>query len=277
MNVKPSISLIIAVYNKPENLRLILAACNRQTNKDFEIIIADDGSGPEIAAVFEDAKQRYALNIKHLWHEDKGWQKNVMLNKAIRASQSDYLAFIDGDCIPHRRFIEDHLSEKEENKVLCGRRAEMSERWSRQLTVEFIESGAYERIGLAELWDGITGKAVNIEEGFRFDNKLINNLLHSKVRGILGSNFSIYKKEIEAINGFDELYDGPGCGEDSDIQFRLGLIGVECKPLRHKGVQFHIYHQRTKGSEDCIQRFEEMKKRGEHCCIKGLVDATQLK
>lgn len=269
--MKPSLSLIIAVYNKSENLKLILAACNRQTYKEFEIIIADDGSGPETALVADEARHRYNFQIKHIWHEDKGWRKNTMLNRAIRASERDYLVFIDGDCVPHGRFIEDHISEREANRVLCGRRVEMSERWSRQLTAEDIKSGAYERIGLAELWDALTGKAVSIEEGLRFNNGLLNNVLHRKVRGILGSNFSIYKKDLEAINGFDELYSGPGCGEDSDIQFRLELIGIECKPLRHKGIQFHIYHPQTAGSQACIRRFEEVKQKGEFWCEHGLL------
>jgi len=270
ISTKPLLSLIIAVYNRSDNLRLILAAYNRQTFKDFEVIIADDGSGPDIEAVVDEAKKKYEFQIKHIWHEDKGWRKNIMLNKAIRASDSDYLVFTDGDCIPHRRFLEDHFSEREDRKVLCGRRVEMSERWSGQLTVEHILSGAHEQIGLAELWDVIIGKAVNIEEGLRFNSKILSSAFHRKVRGILGSNFSIHKKDIEDINGFDELYNGPGCGEDSDIQFRLGLIGIECKPLRHKGIQFHIHHPRAAASQACIQRFEEMKRKGEFRCKYGL-------
>lgn len=265
------VSLIIAVYNKPENLKLILAACNRQTFRDFEVIIADDGSGSSIADVVRDALQRYKFPIKHLWHEDKGWRKNIMLNKALRASGSDYLVFIDGDCIPHGRFLEDHFSEREKRNVLCGRRAEMSERWSKRLTFGFIESGAYEHIGSAEWLDGITGKAANIEEGLRFEGKFLRNVFHRKVCGILGSNFSIYKKDLESINGFDELYNGPGRGEDTDIQFRLELIGVGCKSLRHKGIQFHIYHTLTTQSQICSQYFEEVRRKGVFWCEHGLV------
>lgn len=268
--MKPSLSLIIAVYNKPENLRLILAACNRQTFKDFEVIIADDGSGRQIADLVYDSRKKYEFVIKYLWHEDEGWRKNTMLNKAIRASDSDYLVFMDGDCVPHGRFLEDHFAEREEGKVLCGRRVEMSERWSGQLTIEQIESRNYERIGLVELWENITHKTLNIEEGLRLNSKLLSKTFHPKVRGILGSNFSIFKKDLEAINGFDELYNGPGCGEDSDIQFRLSLVGVGCKPLRHKGIQFHIYHPRTLGSQACIRRFEEVKQKGEFWCEHGL-------
>lgn len=265
------ISLIIAVYNKPENLKLILAACGRQTFRNFEVIIADDGSGPSIAEVVRDALHMYKFPIKHLWHEDKGWRKNVMLNEAIRAAKSDYLTFIDGDCVPHGRFLEDHFTEREEKKVLCGRRAEMSERWSKRLTLEFIESGAFEHMGMAEWLDGIAGKSGNIEEGLRINSKLLRNIFHRKSRGILGSNFSIYKKDLEAINGFDELYNGPGRGEDTDIQFRLELIGVGCKSLRHKAIQFHIYHPLTIQSQMCSQYFEEVRQKSEFWCEHGLI------
>src|SRR5437868_15166164 len=99
------LSLCIAVYNKPHILRLVLGTCARQTLRDFEIIIADDGSKPEIAGVIEEARRMHGLEIQHLWHEDLGWRKNVMLNNAIRAARTDYLVFIDGDCLLHRRFL----------------------------------------------------------------------------------------------------------------------------------------------------------------------------
>lgn len=271
MNEKPLLTLIIAIYNKTENLKMVLGACSRQTLNNFEVVIADDGSGDTITEAIEIARKNYSFPVRHVWHEDRGWRKNTILNKAIRSAQSDYLVFMDGDCVPHSRFIEDHWSEREEMRVLCGRRVLMSERWSRQLTLEKIYSRAYERIGLNVLWDGVTGKASNIEEGIRFESQFLRNILHRKVRGIMGCNFSLHKRDIEAINGFDELYGGPGFGEDTDIQFRLGLIGIKCKPLRHKAVQFHIYHTATRVSQACIQRFEEVKSKRDYWCQHGLL------
>lgn len=271
MSFSPKLSLIIAVYNKPENLRFVLSACARQSFKEFEVIVADDGSGPQIKDVINDTlKQRYGFPIAHLWHDDKGWRKNPMLNNAIRATTSDYLVFIDGDCLPSKHFLLDHWNERDENKVLLGRRVETSERWSKALTLEKIRSGEFERYGWEEWKDGFRGDSLRVEDGIRMPSKMLRNLLLRNVRGMLGSNFSVSKKHLVAINGFDELYDGPGCGEDSDPQYRLSLIGVTGKSLRNLAVQYHIWHPRAKVSDACWTRFEAVKKTNVPRCKMGL-------
>ena len=270
MNSSPDLSLIIAVYNKPEVLRLVLAACARQSFRNFEVIIADDGSGPAIRTLIDELTPQLPFPLLHLWHEDRGWQKNIMLNKAIRASRADHIVFIDGDCIPARHFLLDHWNEREEGKVLLGRRVETSERWSRALTVEKIRSGEFERMGWAEMIDGLKGRSLRVEDGIRIPSALLRKILLRKVRGMLGSNFSVAKKDLVAINGFDELYNGPGCGEDSDVQFRLSLIGVTGKSLRNLAVQYHVYHPRMPVSDPSWDRFEMVKRSNNPRCEAGL-------
>lgn len=270
MGNEPKLSLIIAVYNKPDVLRLVLAACARQSFTEFEVIIADDGSGPAVKEVVDEAASLYKFPIVHLWHEDIGWRKNKMLNNAVRAANSEFLVFIDGDCLPAKDFLFDHWNAREDNRVLLGRRVEMSERWSKSLTLEKVVSGKFERMGFAELVDGLIGKALRLEDGIRIRNRMMRRMSSRHAEGILGSNFSAHKGDIVAINGFDETYDGPGHGEDSDIQFRLSLIGVTGKSLRNLAVQFHVYHPRTMPSEKSMKRFEQMKKTGEPRCRCGL-------
>lgn len=272
-HVAPSskLSLIVAVYNKPENLRFVLAACARQLFKEFEVIVADDGSGPAIKDVIAEAsKHHYGFPVIHLWHEDKGWRKNTMLNSAIRASVTPYLVFIDGDCLPSQHFLLDHWNEREEKKVLMGRRVETSGRWSKALTLEKVYSGEFERYGLDEWLDGLKGDSLRVEDGLRIPSRLLRTLLLRNVRGMLGSNFSVAKEHLLAINGFDELYDAPGCGEDSDPHYRLSLIGVTGKSMRNLAVQYHIWHRQTKASDACWNRFEMVKKTNEPRCKVGL-------
>ena len=266
----PLLSLIIAVYNKPEVLHLVLAACARQSFNGFEIIIADDGSGPAVREVLDEARQRWSLSITHLWHDDRGWRKNMMLNNAIRASRSGHLVFIDGDCIPGRDFLLDHWQHHEGRKVLLGRRVEISKRWSEALTLDSITSGRFEHYGWKEWMDGFRGEALRIEDGLRMPPSWLRRLLLRNVRGMLGSNFSVAKDHLVAINGFDELYDGPGCGEDSDIQYRLSLIGITGKSLRNLAIQYHVWHTLTKGSDACWERFEMVKQTAEPRCRMGL-------
>jgi len=264
-------SIVIAVYNKPHILRLILEAYGRQCRGAFEIIVADDGSGDDVAAVVRDARDKYSFPVQHLWHEDEGWRKNVMLNNAIRAAESGYMIFTDGDCLPHRLFVEDHLREREPGHYLCGRRVEMSARWSEKLTEASVRSGAFERIGVAEWRDGLTGHAQRIEDGLRFESRRIRNILHASPRGMLGSNFSVHREVLERINGFDEEYDGPGCGEDSDVQLRLDLAGWRCKSLRHLAIQYHVHHPRTTVPQRCLDRFERARLAQLPRCRKGLI------
>ena len=200
MSPSPKLSLVIALYNKPDNVRLVLAACARQLFKDFEVIIADDGSGPSVKEVVNEAQRLYSFPIIHLWHEDKGWQKNVMLNNAIRASNTGYLVFIDGDCLPSKHFLLDHWNEREENKVLLGRRVETSERWSNALTLEKIQTGGFEHYGLKEWMDSLRGDSLRVEDGLRMPSRILRTVLLRNVRGMLGSNFSVAKKHLEAIN-----------------------------------------------------------------------------
>jgi glycosyltransferase involved in cell wall biosynthesis len=270
VTLSPSLSLVVAVYNKPENLRLVFAALARQSLSDADIVIADDGSGPAIAEAVAWARDRYGLNLVHLWHEDRGWRKNTMLNNAIRATRSPYIVFIDGDCIPARRFLEDHFHERERGRVLIGRRVETSPRWAKSFTVERVESGEFERWGWQEVKDALAGRALRVEDGLRMPNRFVRRILLRNVRGMLGSNFSAWKADLEAINGFDELYDGPGCGEDSDLQFRLELAGVTGKSLRNLAVQYHLWHPLTTVSDPCWDRFQAVKLAGNSWCEHGL-------
>jgi len=270
VTASPSISLVAAVYNKPENLRLVIAAVARQSFTDFELIVADDGSGPAIADVITWAHARFAYPITHLWHEDRGWRKNTMLNNAIRAARGEHIVFIDGDCLPSRYFLLDHWRERGHRKVLLGRRVEASERWSKALTLTKIESGEFEKLGWTEIKEGLAGRSLRVEDGIRMPSALVRAILLRNVRGMLGSNFSAARSDLFAVNGFDELYDGPGCGEDSDIQYRLSLIGVTAKSLRNLAVQYHIWHPLTRVSDACWDRFQMVKMTREPRCRHGL-------
>jgi hypothetical protein len=118
--------------------------------------------------------------------------------------------------------------------------------------------------------DGLRGDALRIEDGIRMPPAWLRRVLLRNVRGMLGSNFSIARRHLIAINGFDEMYNGPGCGEDSDIQYRLSLIGITGKSMRNLAIQYHVWHPLTMGSDACWDRFELVKKTREPRCRMGL-------
>lgn len=253
-------SVIISFYNKIDYLKLVLSGFEIQSEKNFEIIIADDGSTSEIVDTLESISPNYSFRIKHLWQPDKGFRKNRILNQAILAAESDYLIFVDGDCIPHSKFIEGHLSYKGKNVALTGRRVNLSKKITDSLTVEKIADKFLEKNFLHLVSDGIFGKSFDVEKGFYFNNKILRNFFNRKNRGLLGCNFSLHREDMLSINGFDERYEAPSIGEDSDVQYRLELNGLKIKSLNHIAVQYHLHHTLQERLQKNLQLFEEVKK-----------------
>jgi glycosyltransferase involved in cell wall biosynthesis len=240
---EPLVTLIISFYNHFSFLELVLAGLERQIHKNFEIIIADDGSKDKIIKKINNYKNTSALNIKHVWHEDKGWRKNRILNFSVQQSSGEYLVFTDGDCIPHKAFIHEHLLNKQPNTVLAGRRVNLSKNVTDLLTPSKVKKGFLEtRLFPLMIWEAIMRRGDRVENGLYFRNKFIRKRINLKDRGILGSNFSIYKSDILAINGFDERYEAPAVGEDTDLEYRLKLNETKVKTVKHLAIQYHLYH-----------------------------------
>ena len=261
---------MIAVYNAVRYLEFIFAALQRQSVMDFEVIVADDGSGPEIAELINTIRALVPFPINHVWQSDVGFRKNAMLNKAVNASQSDYLIFIDGDCLPHHAFVRDHLENRRQYGVLCGRRVNFSKQITERLDLEKIRSGQYERLSFNLLLDGLLARSSNLEDAIRLENTLIRRMLHWNRARILGCNFSLEKKLLEKINGFNEEYQAPGLGEDSDIAYRLELVGARLITLRYLAVLYHLYHPVIPIGEENKRIYERMVSAQEVVCRHGL-------
>jgi glycosyltransferase involved in cell wall biosynthesis len=253
-------TVIAAFYNKIDYLKLVLAGFERQTTKDFELIIADDGSAENVVAEINNIRTSFPIPIKHIWQEDKGFRKNKILNQAITKAESDYLIFIDADCVPHRGFMEGHLNFSKENISLTGRRVNLSEKITSVLSEQNVREGYLEKKFLRQAVDGIFGRSVDVEKGIYLRNKLLLSLFNKKNRGLLGCNFSLFKNDLIKINGFDERYEAPSIGEDSDVQFRLELSGVKIKSINHTAVQYHLYHKLQKRPQRNLALFEEVQK-----------------
>src|SRR5690606_29011838 len=121
-NLLMKASLIITTYNWPEALDLVLESLECQSQKPHEVLIADDGSSAETRTLIEKFQASSAVTIKHLWHEDQGFRRTVILNKALAQAEGDYIIQLDGDCLMHRRFVEDHMHFAREGNFLFGSR-----------------------------------------------------------------------------------------------------------------------------------------------------------
>ncbi|EHK9185512.1 glycosyltransferase family 2 protein [Vibrio vulnificus] len=247
-------SLIIAFYNNTQALGLIFKALSGQSCMDFEVVIADDGSKEEAVAWLEEQKSQLPFALKTVWHEDKGFRKNRILNHAVLAAEPEYLIFIDGDCIPEKHFIEDHINNAQRGSVLSGRRVELPEPFTPLMQAcenpETFFSQHKWQIFRQYLFTspdaetkGRCNRGRHVEKGIRLPYAWQQTLIGGfKPTGILGCNFSLYKSDLLKVNGFDMRYEAPAVGEDSDLDYRLGLVGVKTRSLKALGIQVHLYH-----------------------------------
>lgn len=264
------VSVILSFYKRLDYLKLLIAGFERQTFRDFEIIIADDGSPQDVTTEIEKLAGSSAMLIKHIWHQDAGFRKNKILNQAITFSDSDYLIFIDGDCVPHSAFVEEHFKNSSPGTCLTGRRVNLSEKLTHKLTEQKIKEGILERITTL-LPDGIFGESYDVEKGLYIKNEYLRTYFNSKKRGLLGCNFSLHKSDMLNINGFDERYEAPSIGEDSDVQYRLELNRIKIKSLNNIAVQYHLYHILQDRPQANLDLFELVKAAGKSYTPFGII------
>jgi glycosyltransferase involved in cell wall biosynthesis len=262
MNVQAS--LIISFYKKIDWLKLVLAALEKQSLSEFEIIIADDGSPTDVVKEITMIQEQSSLTIRHVWHPDEGFTKTIILNKAVIAASASYIIFIDGDCVPHKDFIYDHVRLRQVNTVLAGRRVYLSQKLSASITTHAIKNGILEKGFLRTLFmDKLRGETRHPEKGIHINNRYINMALGSE-KGLLGCNFSVSKDLILKVNGFDERYKHPGVGEDSEIEYRWLKMGVKIFAPRFALVQYHLWHPLLSraNKSDNMQLYTSMQKEG---------------
>lgn len=242
----PKVTLIIPFYNKLDKLNLVFAALERQTFRDFEVIIADDGSKKDVVNALNDLISKTSFPVNHVWHEDVGWRKNVILNSAVRVAKADYLVFLDGDCVPSDTFLEDHFNYARQGEVSTGRRVMLTERITAKINTQRVSAGCMNgKLFLPLLYDTIfLRKRTKMEQMFRVSSRLLRNLfIKEKNRFILGCNFSLYKADLLKVNGFDERFVHPGYGEDIDLGNRLNRVGIKTMSRKNLMVIYHTYHE----------------------------------
>lgn len=238
------ITVIVPTYNRPQALKLSLLSLAQQSMLPHEVMVADDGSGPETRTMVHEM-QRIIKNpfpINHVWHEDKGFRKPKILNEAVRQSTGDYLIFLDGDCMAHRHFIRAHVENGSHDAILSGKRVEIG----RQLTEQLLASGKIlNSLRPSLLWDAACGRSRKVEEAIPIRNAFLRRLAHrDRITddGVWGCNFSIAKDLFLAINGCDEDF-LDGSIEDNDLGIRVLNQGKQVKSVRGLAIIFHLWHQ----------------------------------
>lgn len=254
-------SVIISTYNQPEWLRLVLHSYSLQTAKGFEIIIADDGSDERTKAVIKEFIEQSNINVIHVWQEDNGFQKTKILNKAIVASNSDYLIFTDGDCIARKDFVETHLNLRRKNCALSGGYFKLNESISKDITIEDIsQQNCFDKDWLISKGQSKSFKLNKLTKSTA-KAKLLNTLTPTKAT-FDGMNVSCYKEDILAVNGFDERMQYGA--EDREVGERMMNNGIKFLQVRYSTICVHLFHQRPYKNEENLKLNNSIRKETKH-------------
>lgn len=264
---KPKASIILATYQWPEALAMVLSGLVTQSERSFEVMIADDGSDERTEAVIESYRRRVPFAIHHFWQENKGFRKSRILNEAIRAAEGQTLIFLDGDCVPHREFVEQHIALQEQGRYVCGRRVDLSKAYTAQLNAAQVEGGALNGVGcgIFDLWlDSLKKNGSKpFHRAYMVKAPWLRKLSGlDKVVDLKGCNFSVSRADMLAIDGFDEGYEGYG-REDTDVELRLQNLGLTIKSAKNLCLQFHLWHEPrafTPVNEDLLAEVKSSKR-----------------
>ncbi|MDH3196705.1 MAG: glycosyltransferase [Candidatus Krumholzibacteria bacterium] len=236
MSALPRLSLIIAVFERADVLDKVLTSLAGQSFRDFETIVADDGSGEDVAAVVE--RHREHLAIRRVWHENRGFRKTVIVNRAVGEARADYLVFIDGDCILHHRFLERHFKRRRRAQVLSGRRVMLDRELTARLTVANVRTRRIERVAF---WWRHAGKN-DRRNGFYLPFAFAARNLFRRRYALVGCNFSVHRDDFYLVNGYDERIVGRGL-EDNNLRARFLNSAIGVRAITHEALQYHCHHQ----------------------------------
>jgi glycosyltransferase involved in cell wall biosynthesis len=233
------ISLIVATYNREAALGAVLRAFGRQTDRNFEIVVADDGSGAATKRVIDSCAPALSVPVKHVWQEDRGFRLAEIRNRAILKSRGEYCVFLDGDCIPRPGFVAAHRRLAERGWFVAGNRALMSPALSAR-----VESGKL----TPELWSNIAWTGARLRGEVNRLAPLITlplgparKLQGGRWQSARGGNLAIWRDDLLRVDGFDAAFNGWG-REDSDIIVRLIRAGVHRKDGRFATGVLHLWH-----------------------------------
>jgi len=263
------LSVIVPTYNAPRELDLCLCGLSRQTLKPAEVLIADDGSTSETRDLVGSWAKDLGCELRHVWQCDRGYRKARIVNEAVRRSRGDRLVFLDGDTIPHSRWLEDHQLAADDSRVLCGRRVRLGPKISAKLDRAFVREGRLEWDSGPLLRSFLVGDTQRYTLGIRLAPWLAR-CFHPRPRKLMGVNFSLPRRAYEDVNGYDEDWEVYG-HEDRDLELRLLRSGYPFFPLLNRAVAFHVHHPMRPISEKTRALIQAQEASDRKRCERGFL------
>lgn len=240
------ISVIVTTYNREDALNAVLRSLASQTDPDFEIIVADDGSGPNTAKLIADWKGRSSRRIEHVWHADLGFRAAEIRNRAILAARGTYCIFLDGDCIVRSGFVSAHRRLAEQGSFVTGNRVLLS----RQLTVRVLQQQLTPERWRQGRWlvERMRGGVNRLSALFSLPLGPLRRIRARAWRGARSCNLAVWRSDLDRVDGFDADYSGWG-KEDSDIIVRLLHVGLRRKDGVFGTGVIHLWHAEADRSQ----------------------------
>lgn len=233
-------AVILTTYNRPDALLAALEGYLDQDTRDFELLVADDGSGAETRAVIERYSGRAPFPVHHLWQEDRGFRAGAARNRALARTNAEYVIFSDGDCVPPSFFVSRHLALAQPRYFLSGNRVLLSDAFTAQVLERGLPIHRWSTARWIAAWlRRDVNRALPL---LRLPNGAFRTRSDERWEGIKTCNFSAWRVDLVSANGFDERYSGWGL-EDSDLVIRLLHAGVRHKSARFAAPVFHLWHR----------------------------------
>ncbi len=233
------ISVVVATYNRPDALAAVLRSLGRQNDRQFEVVVADDGSRSETEDVVNRAQKSLPVPLTHVWQEDTGFRLAAARNRATARARGDYLIYLDGDCVVRQHFVRAHRDLAEPGWCVTGGRVLLSQAFTQEALASDI---AIEDWSVADAavaaFQGKINRAMSLP---RLPLGPLRKLGARRWQRLRGCNFSAFRSAIERVNGFDECFQGWGF-EDSDFAARLIESGVRLKNGRLATNVYHLWH-----------------------------------
>lgn len=240
------ISVILTTYNREDALAAVLRSLSRQTDRQFEVVVADDGSGAATKAVLASWKERLGVPLIHVWHEHRDFRAAEIRNRAILASHGGYCIFLDGDCLVRPDFIEIHRRLAERRWFVTGNRALLSAAFTEEILRDDIapESWSFREWISQRLRTGVN----RIAPLLRIPLGPTRKLRPRAWQGARSCNLAVWRADLDRIDGFDAAYSGWG-REDSDLLVRLIRSGVRRKDGMFATAVLHLWHAEADRSQ----------------------------
>lgn len=227
----PRVSVILSIFDQPNAFTFALIGYGRQTCRDFEVVIADDGSDEETRAIVEAFRREGRYPIKQVWQENKGYRRAKIANEAVKVSEGSIILLSDGDCIPNENFVKAHAESSGPKRFCTGGYVRLSPEYCRTMTRENVAAGDYEH--------QMTKADARRFRWQHLKNRLNVALGKTRAPKVYGCNLSCGRDVYEAVNGYDENFDGFG-KEDSDLRNRMRRLGAKPVSLWGKAWVYHV-------------------------------------